>query len=487
MTSSNCLRSFKSTGLLAAALALCALAVSCGGGGGSGSNNSNTSGSTVAQQIASCTANLPTLAVPTTGNSVPVIVDAGPCAYGLPFGTTSGTSSVFVLGSANVPYTSVRICTPGTTSCQTIDHILVDTGSTGLRIMSSVLSSSVSLPAVTTNGTTPLIECVQFADGYSWGSLRSADVRLAGEVASGITVQVIGDATTYTVPPSCTSGGSTALNDVISFGANGVLGIGLFAQDCGSNCVSSQNSFYYSCPTTSTCQESTATLAQQATNPVAAFTDYSGVVLQFPAVSAGGGALNLRGTLTFGINTQTDNQIATLAPSAGSYPADGYGDFISTLVSNTAGYALPTTPYPNSFIDSGSNGIYLPSGTIIPTDSTSGWYTPTIAVSAQNPVADVFSLVATQQGATGTGNSNSTINTYNFVIANANTVLFPLDNGTDTAFNGLGAVSSGTLSSSVGGIDWGLPFFFGRPLFVVLEGNPITVGNSTPTGPFWAY
>jgi hypothetical protein len=485
MTSSNCLRSFKSAGLLAAALALCALAVSCGGGGGSGSNNSNTSGSTVAQQIAACTANLPTLAVPTTGNSVPVIVDAGPCAYGLPFGTTSGTSSVFVLGSANVPYTSVRICTPGTTSCQTIDHILVDTGSTGLRIMSSVLSSSVSLPAVTTNGTTPLIECVQFADGYSWGSLRSADVHLAGETATGITVQVIGDATTYSVPTSCSSTG-TALNDVISFGANGVLGIGLFAQDCGSGCVSGASTFYYSCPTTSTCQPSTATLPQQATNPVYAFAaDYNGVVLQFPAVAAGAGALNLRGTLTFGINTQSDNQTATLASGASTYPADGFGDFISTLVSNTGGYALPTTAYANSFIDSGSNGIYLPSSNIIPTDATSGWYTPTITASGTNPVADVFSLVATQQGATGTVDSNSAINTYSFSIANANTVLFPLDNGNDTAFNGLGAVSSG--SGSTGGIDWGLPFFLGRPVFVALENNTITVGSTVAVGPFWAY
>ena len=482
MTSSKFPIKHKSAAQMALAVAVCVVAASCGGGGGGGSNLSNTTGDTIAQQIATCTAGLPALAVPTTGNSVPVILDAGPCAYGLPFGTTTGTSSVFVIGAANVPYTSVKICTPGTTSCQTIDHILVDTGSTGLRIMSSVLSSAVVLPAVTTNGTTPLIECVQFADGYSWGSMRSADVHIAGEVASAVSVQVIGDSATYSVPSGCSSTG-TALNDVISFGANGVLGVGLFAQDCGQVCVTNTTTLYYSCATTTTCNPSQATLSQQATNPAVAFaTDFNGVLLQFPALGPHAGALNLQGSLIFGINTQSNNQTSTVSPSANIYVADGFGDFVSTLVSNTGGYTLPSSSFANSFIDSGSNGIYLPTGTAIPTDSKYGWYIPTISVSVQNPVEDVFSLVASQQGAGNTGN----LNTVNFEIANANTVLFPADGGNDTVFNGLGTTSSGG-TSSVGGIDWGLPFFLGQKIFVGFEGNTIVVGGSSALGPIWAY
>ena len=475
-------------GLLLALAALCSLAVSCGGGGGS--NNSNSSGSTIAQQIASCTAGLPALSVPTTGNSVPVILDAGPCAYGVPPGSPAGTAaSVFVVGAANVPYTSVTVCTPGTTSCQTIDHVLVDTGSTGLRLMSSAVSSALSLPSIST-GNGPLIECIQFADGYSWGSMRRADVKLAGEVATNIPVQVIGDASSYSVPGTCSSTSTHALNDSISFGANGVLGIGVFAQDCGSGCVTTPTSLYYACPTTSTCAETAVAVANQATNPVFAFpADYNGVLLQFPSLAANGGALNLTGTLTFGINTQTNNQTSSVSPSGAIYLADDTGDFFSTINSVGGGYTFTATAYSNSFIDSGSNGIYLP-GTNIPTDATSGWFIPVDAATG-----NIITINATQSGSTGFGYVNgvptstptSTTNTFNFSIANANTVLFSSGNGSNTAFSSLGA-SSTFAATSVGGIDWGMPFFFGRPVFVGMEGNTITLGNgSNGQGPLWVY
>jgi hypothetical protein len=40
----------------------------------------------------------------------------------------------------NEPCTSVTICTPGTRNCQTINNILLDTGSYGLRIFNSVIT-----------------------------------------------------------------------------------------------------------------------------------------------------------------------------------------------------------------------------------------------------------------------------------------------------------------------------------------------------------
>ena len=42
--------------------------------------------------------------------------------------------------TANGAFTSVTVCTPGRSTCQTIDGILVDTGSSGLRILSSALT-----------------------------------------------------------------------------------------------------------------------------------------------------------------------------------------------------------------------------------------------------------------------------------------------------------------------------------------------------------
>ena len=65
-------------------------------------------------------------------NVAPIIVDAGPA--GLNFTST------------NVPFVTIKVCVPGsTTECQTIDHVTVDTGSSGLRIVSTVLKISRSL------------------------------------------------------------------------------------------------------------------------------------------------------------------------------------------------------------------------------------------------------------------------------------------------------------------------------------------------------
>jgi hypothetical protein len=86
-------------------------------------------------------------------NSTAIIVDSGP----------SGVSGVI-----NVPYVSVTVCRPGTTVCQTIDHVLLDTGSYGLRLLASQLNSTLALPAVTTASGDDAGECGKFISGYTW-------------------------------------------------------------------------------------------------------------------------------------------------------------------------------------------------------------------------------------------------------------------------------------------------------------------------------
>jgi len=79
----------------------------------------------------------------------------------------------------NGAFTSVTICIPrGQSQCQTISGVLVDTGSSGLRILSSVLS--LSLPHQTSSNSNPVAECVQFQDGYTWGPVELADIKLSG-------------------------------------------------------------------------------------------------------------------------------------------------------------------------------------------------------------------------------------------------------------------------------------------------------------------
>ena len=169
---------------------------------------------------------------------------------------------------ANGAFTSVTVCNPGTTTCQTIDGVLVDTGSSGLRLLSSLLTG-VSLPQQKAASGSPVVECLPFVSGYTWGPVETADVQMAGEKASSLAIQVI-NGTAYPVPTACANQGSP--QDTLSeLGANGILGAGPFAQDCGSACATTGTTnpgLYYECPA-SGCAVAAEALTQQVANPVA--------------------------------------------------------------------------------------------------------------------------------------------------------------------------------------------------------------------------
>ncbi len=346
----------------------------------------------------------------------------------------------------NLAFTSVTICAPGSSSiCQTIDHVQVDTGSSGLRILSSVLASSLALPKQTGAGGDPIVECFHFADGYSWGPVELADVKLAGEQASAIPIQVIGDPQFSTVPTNCSSAGAPK-NTVQAFGANGILGVGLFQRDCGAFCASSSIGGYYVCPA-SGCRPSVVSLEQQVANPVALFaTDNNGVLIQLPSV-LGTAAETVSGSLIFGIGTRTNNALDS-----------------ATILTTNAGTGNFTTIYKNrvisrSFIDAGSNAFVFADENI--PLCASGFYCPTATVN----------LSATNQGA------NGATSIVNFSVANADLLL--ANNPTFAAFNNLGARSPFLATS----FDWGLPFFYGRNVFTAIEGKSTPAGN----GPYFAY
>jgi hypothetical protein len=175
-----------------------------------------------AQTIASAAANVE-----------PLMVDTGP----------AGLSP----SAVNTAFISVKVCVPGTMTCQTIDHVEVDTGSIGLRLISSVVT--VSLPALTDSSSRPLAECLQFADGTAWGSLATADIVLpvSGLTAQNVRVHLIGAASAGSPPSACTG---KPENTVSAFGANGILGVGPFVNDCnssGSCAPGPQAANYYYC------------------------------------------------------------------------------------------------------------------------------------------------------------------------------------------------------------------------------------------------
>ena len=342
--------------------------------------------------------------------------------------------------TANSPYVTVTVCAPGGGSCQTIPNVLIDTGSQGLRLYAGALQGSTlsALPAIA-SGSGTLAACAQFASGYMWGSMRQAVVQIGGETtASAIPIQLMGDASLPPVPSACTTQGGTDFSSSFANVANGILGISNLKYDCGSACAQSTSpGVYYAC-TNSTCSGATAPLTQQGINPIAAFVnDNNGSILALPGVPLPNGAASAQGTLTFGINTQTNNTL-----SGGQiYPLDSAGN-LSLTVNGTA---------QAGFVDSGSNGYYLAlSG--VPTCG-SAFYCPT----------QPFSLAVGLQLASQAYGPAQTV-----VIGNAQD-MFQTQN---TALPALG----GTVAIN-GFVDLGLPFFYGRSIATGLEGTNVSAPN----------
>lgn len=384
----------------------------CGGGGGGGLGN-------------------PPTPLPSGPNVASLTVDSGPA------------------GTVNTPFVSVTICAPGTTDCRTIDHVLVDTGSTGLRLIASVITPSLALPPVADGNGDPMTECLQFADGQSYGSLGLADVKIAEEVAGNIAIQIIGDPAYASIPADCAGFGPPE-NTVQAFGANGVLGVGNFSEDCGPACAAAAVAgTYYSCPA-SGCVSVAAPLALQVPNPVRHFPiDNNGVVVVLRAVDPAGAAL-VAGALVFGIDTQTNNRLT----SGNVINVDGSTGAFRTVY---GGQTLPA-----SFMDSGSTGLYFndASLTVCMGSIAPDFYCP----------ASLQSLTASIQGTSGASSNVS------FRVANAETLL--TSNATFIAFSNL----AGTTPFG-GSFDWGLPFFYGRSVYVAIEGQ----NTSSGLGPYLAF
>ena len=434
-------------GLLPMMLAI----ASCGGGGGSVSvaSSSGGSGGSGGGQA---------------NNVATLVVDAGP--------SPGGTS----VSSVDIPYTTVTLCSPGsTTQCQTFDHIEVDPGSYGLRFPADATDPAgnpltLSLPAETDSSGVAIAECTEFVDGFSWGPLATADIDVGGESAAGVPIQVIGDPSlsgesTFPPIPSACSGTGSSEDTVATFGANGILGVGPFTHDCGSGCsgaANANNGLYYTCPSTGSCVEAAVDTAEQVTNPVADFpTDNNGVIIELPAIPSGGEA-TVTGSLVFGIGTEGNNALN----AQNVLDANATNGFFTTEFN---GQSLPY-----SLLDTGSNAFYFNDSSIPACTSPqySGWFCP----------SSTQTLSATNYGETSSGAMTGTSSPVTFSVANA-AMLF--QNG-DTAYNDIGADAgdqTAICGSSNCSFDFGLPFFFGRDVYVAISGANTSAGY----GPYYAY
>ena len=400
---------------------LCLSAIACGGSDGTASNGGG-----------------PPPPPTSTVNTASVIIDGGPSASS---------------GSVNTMFTTVTVCVPGsTTSCQTIDHIQVDTGSYGLRLLAPVLTLTLPVEMLASGGS--LAECTQFVDGFSWGPIATADIQIAGETAKSVPVQVIGDSRFTNIPAECSGTGGTEEDTVSTFGANGILGIGPFESDCG-DCDTATHGLYFSC--TTSCTDTTVPDNLQIPNPVTHFAvDNNGTIIVLPSVAAGG-ASNVMGSLIFGIDTQSDNASGTQTVLT----VDDNAELLVMFNGQTFG---------NSFIDSGSNGIFFADSSITtcaapandPTSQIVNFYCP----------ASTLTLPVTIQGMNGTMTNNLT-----FAVGNAINML------ENTDFDAYPQLAGTLPPGNAGSFDYGLPFFYGKRVAIAVQGAMTTAG----TGPYIAF
>jgi hypothetical protein len=367
---------------------------------------------------------------------------AGPSAPAGPnvLPVSIGTSGV--CRTINVLCGSVTICQPGTANCQTISDVLIDIGSVGVRVFGSVLSTPLT-QSVDAQGR-PLGVCAFFADGTAtWGPVQIADVVLGGSPAVRVPIQVI--------TPSF-GGQSVSVNpcndmvddDPQEASFNGILGIGLFKQDCGPVCAANPNNTLYFACTGGSCTGAAVPVANQVQNPVSLLpAGNNGLLLTLPNVSSSG-APSVSGSLILGIDNAANN-----VPPAG----------IAVLTTNASGFVTTVyngNTFAQSIIDSGSNGFFFPDASLpdcaAPLDP---FYCPANPV---NLSAMIFGLNGGQA-------------TVPFQVANTESLV----NTGNAVFNNLG----GDFST----FDWGLPFFLGRTVFVGIEGQPSSLG----TGPFFAF
>ncbi len=387
----------------------------------------------------------------TGSNVLAITVDGGPTA-------SSPSGSIY----ANGLFASAKICQPGsTTSCVTVDHLLVDTGSVGLRVLQSAIPG-ITLAAVNAANGSAAYDCVSFVDGsFLWGPVQLADVTLGGETASSVPVHVVADpsAGTFAIPTSCSNGG-TDEDTQAALLANGILGVGPEPNDCGSYCDPSAGGAppageYYTCTSGSsgTCSSQFVAVASQTTNPVVLMpNDNNGVILELPSVSSV--AATLTGSLIFGVGTQSNNQVTS---SQSIFTLDQFLNLQAVYKSQTLG---------SSFIDSGSNAFFFP-------DST-------IPLCASNSIAPNFfcptsiqDLSASLQDPNGTGVTKST----NFSVDNA--VNLFTNNANDAVYSTLGG------TNSAGSFDFGLPFFYGKNVYSTIQGQSLP--SALPAAPWVAF
>ena len=343
-------------------------------------------------------------------------------------------------GGFNRLVVNLTVCAPGTDRCATIDDIMLDTGSTGLRLETSAVPPDLRLPTFPGPHGLPLAECLRFVADDAWGPLYRADMTLGGMTAADLPIQIIGDAP-EAQPDSCPR------SDVQPT-ANGTLGIGPQLTDCAGACEQNPaQPGVFEC-TADRCLPVPGRVAPayRLPNPVTRLPEHNtGVVIDLPPAPPGGTDAVV-GTLTLGVGTSDNNR---LGPAA-VVRLDGAGRF-TTLYEGMA--------YPDSYLDSGTETYIVPDARL-PRCSALPWafcVSPERTLQAamvgldRSPVPTAFRI-----------GDYATIRQHRFGAADSL------------------AVAAGPGSKT---FVWGAPFFLGKRVSVLIDGKDV----QGVSGPAYAY
>jgi hypothetical protein len=379
-------------------------------------------------------------------NMAPLYVDGNPCL-----------SEIFMTNT--VAYTNIKICPPGSqANCQVIDHVIVDTGSVGLRIGYSVLKNNPNLLAgmqnVSTGGAQILTNCQGFFDGSSlYGPVQTADVYIADTFAPNFPLQIFGQ-----IDPGSNVCGSP--EGIKQFGANGIVGVRISPLGAEGSFYSCNTDGKSSC-TGCTFDGSKCTTENTTYNPIPNLVsqlknDNNGFTIDLHNIQDSGATVPVLGLLILGVGTQADN-----TPPEGIIPLQAPGAYINlTIGNNTASGAI---------IDSGTSVLFINDPDLPPCPVNSFFYCP-ITTKSKNPTP-------TTPISLGLSSNTATTPAFDvtYKVGNADALFF---NGIALAYNDLAASADG-LSPTLG-----LPMFFGRTMYFVFDGQQSPLGTG-PINAIW--
>ena len=276
-----------------------------------------------------------------------------------------------------------------------------------------------------------LAECAQFGSGSDWGPIVESEVRMGGESTGVMRIQII-NAHFLDRPRNC-------LNSDVSpkeVGLNGILGVGLFREDCGFGCAEiGSNLIYYGC-NHEHCKPLSVSNELQLQNPISLFMkNNNGMILDLANVTRS----HREGSLIFGIGTSPNNKPGGRVPLF----ADPSGNFTTQVGQES---------YSRSLFDSGSNAIYFPKreGIDLCSNQALGFFCPS------HPRMLWATLISP---------INQKKRRVSFRVSKAEQ--FPPSD--EENFDSISGVYSD-------GFIWGIPFFIGRRVYFGIDQRPSPLG-----------